>query len=291
MSAPNLRLLDSGPEAERLRLASELFHQLNRLIPVDQDVLSVRPDDLVRDAVAQMALQGYSSVPVKDERGIVRGVFSLETFAKKAARGTLEDWKKDQCAPGDWTVAEVLEQFSFARLDSEMDGVFAALEENSGILVGSPEKLVGILTPIDFLKYLYEVASPYVMVSEIELALRALISKYLTRDELEAVANRVLTGTYGEGKVPTTLDRMSFDNYRTLICSPDAWSTWFKPVFGGTPQRMSGRLKQVGDIRNELFHFRRSGTIEDHLVLRDCRNLLLLTVEIEDAQGTAEASA
>jgi predicted transcriptional regulator len=152
----SLRLLDSGPEAERLKLASELFHRLNRLIPEDQQVLTVTLDEPVRDVVSLMAEHNYSCVPVIDELGIMRGVFSLEAFAKRAARGTLDDWKRDQCAPGDWSVSEVIEHFRFAHLDSEMDAVFDSLEKDDAVLAGSRERLVGILTPIDVLKYLYQ---------------------------------------------------------------------------------------------------------------------------------------
>jgi hypothetical protein len=225
---------------------------------------------------------------VVDELGIVRGVFSLEAFAKRAARGTLADWKSDQCAPGDWAVSEVLEHFRFAHLDSEMDAVFDSLEKDNAVLVGGRERLVGILTPVDVLKYLYQVASPYVLVSEIELALRALIDKYLTAEDLKELANKCLAGAYRSRKMPTSLDEMSFDNYRTLICSPDAWGKWFGGVFAGNYRLMDGKLKRIADIRNELFHFRRRVTIDDHQLLTQFRNQLMIRIELEDARDFGE---
>ena len=48
----------------QLDLVSELFHRINKLIPETQKLLSMPPDRLVRDAVAEMLKFGYSQVPV-----------------------------------------------------------------------------------------------------------------------------------------------------------------------------------------------------------------------------------
>jgi hypothetical protein len=68
-------------------------------------------------------------------------------------------------------------------------------------LIGTPERLIGILTPMDFLRYLYQVASPFVMVSEIELALRALIRSALDPEQIAAAARRSLAAHYGGAEI------------------------------------------------------------------------------------------
>ena len=54
----------------------------------------------------------------------------------------------------------------------------------AGREVGDPDRLLGILTPMDVLRYLYGVASPFVQLAEIEVGLRALpghpLNKYLS---------------------------------------------------------------------------------------------------------------
>ena len=45
-------LLDQSAAARELDLASELFHRINRIIPADQEVLTVPPSCSVRDAIA-----------------------------------------------------------------------------------------------------------------------------------------------------------------------------------------------------------------------------------------------
>jgi hypothetical protein len=67
----------------------------------------------------------------------------------------------------------------------------------------------------------------------------------------------------GEDKVPSSLEDMTFDNYQTLISHGENWKE-FEPVFGGNRTRTSGKLKEIGGIRNDLFHFKREITMLDH---------------------------
>ena len=270
-------------------LASELFHRINRIIPQDQKVLTIPPGCRVRDAVALLRANGYSQVPVV-ENGEVLGIFSFRSLGLGVASVTLDDWTRQKAAPGDLPVDEFLEPFEFARVTEEMNRVLDAMDRDGGILVGAPDRLVGILTPMDFLRYLYQVASPFVMVSEIELALRALISVALLHPEQIAIAaKRCLSSVYGgEQNVPTSLEDMTFDNYQSIISHSSSW-TEFEPVFGGTRTRVSGKLKEIGGIRNDLFHFKREITMQDHQVLSAHRNWLLNKVKQAGSARTAEA--
>ena len=285
---PNLRLLDHSAAAKELDLASELFHRINRIIPQNQVLLSVPPSHRAREAVALMQQYGYSQVPVVD-KGEVLGVFSFRSFARHAAATTLVEWTRQKCAPGDLRVDDCLEQFEFARVTAETASVFAAMERDSGVLIGTPERLVGILTPMDFLNYLYEVASPFVMVSEIELALRALIHIAMSDEEIVAAAKHCLSSVYGgEDRVPMSLLDMSFDNYQSLISNRESWAR-FEHCLGGTRTRASGKLKEISAIRNVLFHFKREITLQDHQTLTDHRNWLLN--KIKQAKGHRKGEA
>lgn len=286
-SLTNLRLLDHSAETRELNLVSELFHQINRIIPQDQTVLTVPPNCLVREAIALMRKHGYSQVPVVEEKEVL-GVFSFRSLGKEIEKATLEDWTKQKCAPGDLPVDEFLEQFEFARVTDEMSGVLDAIDRDGGVLIGTPECLVGILTSIDVIRYLDKVASPFVMVSEIELALRALIRIALDPEQISAAAKRCLSSaTRDETKVPTTLEEMTFHNYQSLVAYTENW-TKFEPVFGGTRIRVTGKLKEVGAIRNDLFHFKREITLRDHEALAGHRNWLLSKVKQADAHRKME---
>ena len=159
------------------------------------------------------------------KNGKVLGVFSFRSFAQEAVSATLEECTRQKCAPGDLLVDEYIERFEFARVTEEMDLFFGAMDRDNGILIGTPERLIGIVTPVDFIRYFDQVASPFVLVWEIELALRALISIALNAEQISKAAKRSLTSLYGsEDKVPTSLEDMTFDNYQSLISHSGNWT-------------------------------------------------------------------
>lgn len=286
-STLRLEVLDAVSVKE-LDLASELFHRINRVIPRDQKLLTVPPDCLVRDAIAQMNQYGYSQLPVLHNNEVL-GVFSFRSFATDAARMSLSEVNSQRCAPGDLPVDDFLERFEFARVTDEMNRVFDAMDRDNGVLIGAPENLIGVLAPMDFLRYLYRVAGPFVSISEIELALRALIRVVLSEAGIETTSKRLLTSAYGDvDKAPATLEEMTFDNYRTLITHTDSWSI-FENIMGGNRARVGGKLKEVGEIRNALFHFKREIADRDHQTLAAHRNWLLTKVKQANGRDSAEA--
>jgi predicted transcriptional regulator len=276
--ATNIHLLDQSSIAEELDLVSELFHRINRIIPSEQNLLTIPPTFQVRDAIALMLKHGYSQLPVV-QAGEVLGVFSYRSFAREAANVTLDQVTRQKCAMGELLVDEFLEQFEFARVKAEMGSVFGALDRDNGVLIGVPERLIGVLTPMDFLRYLNQVASPFVMVSEIELALRALIQLAFPGEQFAPAAKRALLQRYrDEASIPDSLENMEFGDYKSLIENGANWNVCGL-VFGGTRTRVSAKLKEIGDLRNALFHFRRAATLEDHEVLVQHRNWLLTKVK------------
>jgi hypothetical protein len=118
------------------------------------------------------------------------------------------------------------------------------------------------------------------MVSEIELALRALIRVALRPEQIESVAKRALASTYAgrTHKLPVVLEGMTFEDYRTVLSFETTWSQ-FEPVFGTVRRRVSGKLKEVGEIRNDVFHFRREITATDRKILVTHRDWLLTKVQ------------
>jgi predicted transcriptional regulator len=273
--------IDSSFGPSELDLVSELFHRINRIIPENQRLVSVPPEMPASEAIKLLEDKNYSQVPVVIN-GYVIGVFSYRSFAAKAALSTWEDISKQKTAPRDLAVEEFIEQFEFVRVTQEMRQVFTAMDKDNGILIGSPETPQGILTPMDMLKYLYEVTSPFVLISEIELALRALIRYAVTQEELEICATRSLAKQYnGEDNIPKNLEEMSFNNYLTIIANGDNWPK-FEPVLGGNRVRTRAKLEQIRDLRNDIFHFKRELTLDDHGTLTDHRDWLLMQTKKAD---------
>jgi predicted transcriptional regulator len=286
-----LPVTSPGTEAVAKKVLSgvdELFHRVNRSIPANQQVLALSPTTLARDAIKQLGDRFYSQAPVASANKVL-GVFSFRSFAKKTAEYSLVALNKHKHAPGDLTVEECMERFDFANLSDELHKHFDALERDNGLLVGTPNNMIAVLTPMDVLRYLYRIASPFVALSEIELALRTLIRSAATDEKIKELTAAVLKRQLpADARVPETLEEMTFDNYRLLVASSDTWPI-FQGAFGGSRERVSAKLKDVGELRNILFHFKRSIADAEIQVIVLVRDWLLTRVEQLDLNAVGKA--
>src|ERR1700739_3989347 len=101
-----------------LDLASKIFHQINRALPLDQIPLKLPPNCPARKAIEKMKIHGCSeALVVKGDE--VLGVFSLLTFARGAYSASFEDCKRRNSAPGDLPVDQFIEKPKFARVTDD----------------------------------------------------------------------------------------------------------------------------------------------------------------------------
>ena len=250
---------------------SASFHMVNRLLPDGQVVLFVPPEMPAREALALMYEHGYSQLPVKQGNSVL-GLFTYRAFAQEVIR----DANVDATSP----VEEFLEHEkpSFARLNDEFRSLIEVLDERDSVIVSGPDDLIAILTPMDVLRYLYSVTNAFVLIEEIELALRALIRQSTPDVDLfRSCVKSALSAKYKNGELPQALEDMTFDEYVALLRDGRNWQH-FEAAFGGTRERARGRLEPVRDLRNDVFHFRRELSVEDHERLTACRNWLLRCV-------------
>jgi len=265
-------------EANRAKV-SELFHRLNRLIPENQDIVELAPETKVSEALRLLSDRGFSQAPVV-ENGVVIGVFSLRSLAKGVASSGDEKVK-----PCDLCVDEFLEKPVYAHINTDLKDIFEGLDRHDIVLIGQPERLQGLVTPMDVLHYLYRVASPFVLIAEIELSLRALIRLSVTEEQLRECAKRCSSSKEGEERaVPEILEKMSFDHYIRLICHGDNWKH-FDPLLRGTKERARAKLTQVRDVRNVIFHFKQDLSLSEYETLAGHRDWILSRVRIAEARG------
>jgi CBS domain-containing protein len=260
-------LPNARTEPERF---SAFFHMVNRVIPADQQVECVQPETPARDALRLMRQKGYSQIPVVQGRSVL-GMFSYRAFALEA----LDDESRSQSL-ADLPVEEFLHHDppTFARLTDEFRGLIEVLDLKDCVVVSGPEDLVAIITPMDVLRYLHAIANGFVLIEEIELALRALIRMALGEGDLFATCiQNALANKYTE-QLPTVLEEMTFDDYAALVRDGRNWRH-FEPVFGGTRERVRGKLEPIRDLRNDVFHFKRELHPEDRKRLTACRDWLL----------------
>lgn len=152
------------------------------------------------------------------------------------------------------------------------------------MVVGEPNRLQGIVTAMDILRYLYGIASPFVLLAEIELALRALIQLAVDSETLAACAKECIKDR-PQDQVPTRLEDMTFNDYVQIIGDGRAWDH-FQTFMGGNRVRARAKLEQLRDLRNVVFHFKHKITVEEYETLAAGREWMLLKARA--AEGRRE---
>ena len=265
---------------------TELFHRINRLLPEDQDVITVSPDTPASEAISKMQQHGFSQVPVV-ENDEVLGIFSYRSFTKEV----LElDCKRNH--PGKVPVEDCMQivgPSDFVNIKDEFQAVFQQLDANDTVLVGMPNRLQGIVTPMDLLWYLYGVAHPFVLLAEIELGVRALLRLAVDEEMLIDCIKNALAKHYPPDRLPKSLEEMTFNDYIQVVTHGDNWNNHFKSVFGGMREKVRTRLERSRDLRNDLFHFRRTIALVEHEELAGYRDWVLMRSRRAEAKSRGEA--
>ena len=263
-----------------VRSVTGLFHRLNSVLPIDQILISVLPETPVQEALALLGKHGFSQLPVIVGQQVL-GLFSYRSFSQAMIRLS-GDAKNQKFNPKEMFVEDCIDRPTYARVTDELRAWFDAIDKQDAVLIGDPDRLQGIVTAMDFLRFFYRVASPFVLVAEIELSLRGLIRLAVDRDELVACAKTCLKH-YPEGKLPTDLEHMTFNDYVQIIGDGRNWDH-FQPIFKGDRVRTRAKLERAGELRNDVFHFRREITVEDYEELSALRDWMLLKATAVEAR-------
>jgi len=130
------RIVTALQEAEgELLHARELMHS---------PVVSVRPDESVRETTRVMDEHGYSQLPVVRD-GTPAGLISTSRIRERSDA---------EASVGDLPVADVMgEAVSTVEPDTPVDAVDAALDHNDAVLVVEGGETVGIITEADIARH------------------------------------------------------------------------------------------------------------------------------------------
>jgi CBS domain-containing protein len=270
-----LRHLGLVFEPDALRPLSSVFHRLSSVVR-DESLFTVPANMLASEALRLMKQKDFSQVPIR-EGGEIVGVFSYRSFAVHSVEFTDPETRSLGL-----TVADFAEDLPFVRPSDPFDEVIEKLEHYDAVLLGTPENTVGIVTAMDILRYLYDATSPYVLVAEIELAVRALMSRSLGERDRVEIFERSL-----KRHKPKNMDDLMFNDYQLVITCDDNWQ-YFKEVFGSTQIIVRTKLDRARVLRNALFHFRRRITLEEYDELVEIRKWLLRRSRILEVQGEAQ---
>lgn len=258
-----------------------------RGVPVDteatlalaQDLpVEVTADSTLRAAMQLLAANDVESALVRDE-GEVIGVFTMRRLADLMSG---QRFPKSADPVDGWIMAP-----EFYRADEPMDSLIKRLTRSGVLLVGDPSNVSGVIT----LRAVAEFAQPFLMIAEIERALREALGALIPPDERGPLFATVLASTSGGRPLPNALDRLTIGDYRSILTHRMMLDR-SRPVFGGS---VGPRLEKIGELRNSLFHFRDPLTLADLQFLEGERSFFRVRLDrmrrrAQPAAGSSEVT-
>ena len=254
---------------------ADLFHLVGNLIPEGQDLVTISPQESVANAMTLMKEHNFSQLPVT-VGSYVLGVFSYRSFATGLLlMGDINEPIRDL------PVEEFVESLQFVQASDNWEAILTHLNQDDGVLVGTHQELEAILTAMDGLTYLADITNPFVWLAEIERSLRRIIRACIpTHYELQECIRNALAKRYDAHRLPTRISEMNFNDYIMLIEHGENWAK-FAIAFGESSAyrgRLGRRLREIRDLRNVVFHFKRKLTQKDENTLLRHRDWLQMKV-------------
>jgi hypothetical protein len=158
----------------------------------------------------------------------------------------------------------------------ELVSVFSALDRDDAVVLGSADQLLGLVTPMDVLRYLYSVAEPFIQLGEIERSLREIVSRSIPPVQIETCARRALADQYvgREEDLPLVTKDMTLGELISMIRHAHNYEC-FASLLGPLREFATARLNPLPSLRNDVLHFRRELTEQERGQIAEARNWLL----------------
>lgn len=208
----------------------------------------IKPQETVAAALTIMQLNDFSQLVVASSPREIKGIISYKSIARAQLHGRPE--KVSECL--DETVPRV-------KLSEPLMRVIASFRRHDAVLVLSADQTIsGIVTPADIAVEFSSLASPFLVIGEIEQHLRWLIRKVDVDDAL------TLTAGPEEAVVShAEPSELTMGELQRIIQNPNVWG-----VTGVNYDRalFCAELDAIRKARNALMHFKEP--LEDGMVER-----------------------
>jgi len=257
------------------------FLQVARLVPTAQQVTSLKAGTPVRDALTTMRKGGFDQVPVCAGDRVI-GVFSYRSLANSLAFLRRND------DPLDLPVEDAVEEAEFVRASHDVGTIVDLLEREGAVLVGEESRLDAVMTETDVMRYLWRATRPFVLLQDIELAIRSLMYQCCSRDEgvLGEVLERALSRQrLAESDGTLSLEELTLGELLGVLLHSESYGRTFSASFGRNKGLVASMLEPVREVRNKVFHFRSDVSGEELDILVAARQYLRRRVETTRAQS------
>lgn len=198
-------------------------------------ITSVPPDATFEQAITLMLLNDYSQLAVLSGGRTLRGAITWKSIAQARHANPAAAFR-DAIVPA----REV-------PYDKELIDCLRDLEEDDFLVVRDETKMLsGIITTADVVNAYGELATPFLLIGELDRALRYAISRTFSLDEVRGVC--VSTAS----RIIDSFDDLSIGDYQQVLANPQLWSKLGWPL---DRSALIARLDELRDFRNDVMHF------------------------------------
>lgn len=217
--------------------SEEPAFRVGRLDSAINTPLSVKPDAPLQQVITLMLLHDFSQLPVMQNERDVKGIVSWEVIGSKLAVGSKVS-----------TAADCMRPHHEVGSHESLFKVISQIVEHSCVLVRDETRVVtGIVTTADLSLQFQQLSEPFLLLSEIESHIRALIAGRFTQAELKAVRDP----SDSDREISSVSD-LTFGEYIRLLESPERWLKTGIKVDRGLFVK---ELDEIRRIRNDVVHF------------------------------------
>lgn len=223
---------------------------------IDAPPLATVPSSAtLQTAIDEMFDKRYDQLGVERD-GTLAGMVSFRSIARALKVATRVE---DGNGFSDRAVEIAVEDpAAVVQPDADVFTLFDLLADSLYVIVESPGDEYHIITDWDLHHFLQEELEDFLLIAEIESAVRTLFQRAYPHDltnRLEAAFTNM-----DEVRTPASVEDCSFIHYRIFISKH---TDDFAHYFDEDPAFAKVLLKEVGEIRNQLFHFRNEEFAEE----------------------------
>lgn len=197
-------------------------------------LISVSPDAGFERAITLMLMNDFSQLAVLNGRQL-RGAITWRSIAQ--ARN----------ADANTSFSEAIVDAVSVDYDAELAKCLQLLENEDFFFVRDQSKQIsGIVTAADVVKLYGQLATPFLLIGDLDRALRRVMSRKFTIEQIRRVADP-------EGaRDIQTYDDLTFGDYQQVLGSPELWTS-----LGWALDRraVATRLDELREFRNDVMHF------------------------------------
>jgi predicted transcriptional regulator len=212
------------------------------------ELVSVDFQDNLISAIETMFEYNYSQLGVENDGQII-GMVSYRSISRVLS--ILRTLGADKNLPGRTVQIAIEDVEPVVEPTDDLVVLFDLLAEDPYVLVDDPDQeSLQILTNYDLLYYLRDSIEPFLMIEDIEISIRTLLQEAFP-DDLDGELHDFYQDK--DIRTPDGLTDCSFGHYPQFMCQN--W-TRFESYFEENGDFVRRLISEIGDIRNQIFHFR-----------------------------------